>query len=108
MTDVVKKLMYYKITNFEEIDSKIVPKDCFYRPGTENLFKLILYNQVEEAAEILVEDRFLVYHFNESKQTPLIHAIKLGHNTMAKLLVKFGSDVNWRDIMGRSPLYYAV
>ena len=27
---------------------------------------------------------------------------------MAKLLVKFGSDVNWRDIMGRSPLYYAV
>ena len=108
MTDVVKKLMYYKIINFEEIDSKIVPKDSFYRPGTENLFKLILYNQVEEAAEILVEDRFLVYHFNESKQTPLIHAIKLGHNTMAKLLVKFGSDVNWRDIMGRSPLYYAV
>ena len=67
MTDVIKKLSYYRILSFDEIDNTIVPKDSFYRPGTENLFKLILYDKIDEVANILVDDRFLVYHFNESK-----------------------------------------
>jgi ankyrin repeat protein len=49
-----------------------------------------------------------VFQYNESWQTPLILAVKLGHKEITKMLISFGADCNWRDIAGRSPLFYAV
>ena len=56
----------------------------------------------------LQADRFQVFQYNESWQTPLIMAAKLGHIEITKILISFGSDCNWRDIAGRSALFYAV
>jgi ankyrin repeat protein len=35
-------------------------------------------------------------------------ATKLGYHDIVKVLIQFGSDTDWRDISGRSPLFYAV
>ena len=41
-------------------------------------------------------------------QTALHIAVRKGHLDIVKLLVEKGSDVNAKDIAGRTPLWYAI
>jgi hypothetical protein len=86
----------------------MIPRDAFWRDGSKPFFKYVFHNEVNKIFEILKVDRFQVFQYNESWQTPLILAVKHGHKETAKLLISFGADCNWRDIVGRSPLFYAV
>jgi ankyrin repeat protein len=108
MRVVLKNIHYYEVFNFNEIDGGIVPRGSFWRKGSSDFFRLVLYEEVEKVANILVNDRFQVYQYDMSFHTPLFVAVHTRNLSMVKLLIKFGSDVNWRDMAGRSALFYAV
>ena len=57
---------------------------------------------------MLADDRFLVYQHNELRQTPLHVAAKRNHLDIAVLLIRYHSDVNAKDSMGKTPLYFSV
>ena len=108
MKVVLRNIIYYNVVRFDEIDAGIVPRDSYWRKHSVEFFKLVLMKRVSKVAAILDEDRFQVFQYNDSHQTPLLVAADKGSPAMVKLLIKFGSDVNWRDVAGRSALYYAV
>ena len=44
---------------------------------------------------------------SEEKQTALFFAARNGDKAIARALIDFGADVNWRDADGRTPLFHA-
>ena len=63
---IAKLIKYYGIVSLHEIDATILPKTSFHRPGSVEFFKLVEMNKTKEALSVLEEDRFQVFHYNES------------------------------------------
>lgn len=57
---------------------------------------------------MLAIDRFLVYQYDECKQTGLIWAAKRNNTEMVKFLCERFSRVNFQDIAGRTALFFAA
>lgn len=53
------------------------------------------------------KDRFLVYEYDDSKQTPLHWAAWRGQVEVIKALIAKRSNINARDLIGRTPLFHA-
>ena len=54
------------------------------------------------------EDPYIVFQYDDMKQTGLVHAIKRGHVKIMRLLLKHHSRVNFKDEVGKTALNYAV
>ena len=66
-------------------------------------------NELKKVNKLLIEtDPFLVYEFDEMHQSGLIWAVKRNLTSMVRLLLKFHSRVNYRDIAGRTAFTFAV
>ena len=107
LLQVAKNVLYFKIKPGEDC-SNIIPTDCYSRKGSMEFFRVVKRNELSEVRYLLAGDRFLVYQHNEIRQTPLHICAKRNLVEMAQLLIRFNSDVNARDTMGKTPLYYAV
>ena len=53
-------------------------------------------------------DRFLVYEFDETKQTPLHWAAQRGQYDVLLHLLDSKANINAKDIIGRTPLFNAA
>ena len=107
LLQVAKNVLYFKIKPGDDC-TNIIPKDCFSRKGAREFFRAVGRNELSEVRYILTGDRFLVFQHNEIRQTPLHICAKRNLQEMAELLIRFNSDVNARDSMGKTPLYYSV
>ena len=107
LLQVARNIRYFKVKPGEDV-TNIVPKDCYSRKGAAEFFRAVKRNELSEVRYLLAGDRFLVFQHNEIRQTPLHICAKRNLQEMAQLLIRFNSDVNARDSMGKTPLYYTV
>ena len=56
----------------------------------------------------MFNSQFLVFEYDDCFQTGLIWAVKRNLLEMAELLLEKFSRINWRDIGGRTAIYFAV
>ena len=56
----------------------------------------------------LNNNKYLVYDFDNCFMTGLHWACRRNHPGLVKLLLEKGADPNFEDIIGRTPLYYAL
>ena len=73
-----------------------------------DLFKLVLKNDYEKLEEVL--SKCTIEQINEPEKgmkfTPIFFSVLDGAVESAKLLIKYGANVNALDVYGRPPLYY--
>lgn len=89
-------------------DRPIFPHSPYQSPFSKSFLmavKSLNYNKLDK---LLALDRFLVFHFDECRQTGLIWAAKRNHTDMVKYLLQNHSRVNFRDIAGRTALIFAT
>ncbi|CAD8080227.1 unnamed protein product [Paramecium primaurelia] len=90
------------------INHRVYPLTAYSHERSKLFFDLVKSNKLELAHRELQENRYLVYEFDSSKLTPLHHAVIRNHVEMVELLMEYHSDVNRRDILGRTPLFFGI
>ena len=58
--------------------------------------------------EYLFENKFLVYEFDYIYMTALHWSCKRGNIEISKILIEHKCDIDSEDMIGRTPLYFAV
>ena len=81
-----------------------------YQKGNRarNFLRAVSNNNIETVEKLLLKDPMLVYEFDELKQTGLILASKRNYTELALRLVIARSRVNFKDLVGRTALMFAV
>ncbi|CAD8177138.1 unnamed protein product [Paramecium octaurelia] len=95
--------------NLEDlINHRVYPLTAYCHERAKLFFDLVKSNKLELTHRELQENRYLVYEFDSSKLTPLHHAVIRNHVEMVELLLEYHADVNRRDILGRTPLFFGI
>ncbi|CAD8099744.1 unnamed protein product [Paramecium sonneborni] len=95
--------------NLEDlIQHRVYPLVAYSNERAKLFFDLVKSNKLELTHRELQENRYLVYEFDSSKLTPLHHAVIRNHIEMVELLLEYHADVNRRDILGRTSLFFGI
>ena len=68
----------------------------------------VKFGNIEAVSKMLQAEPLLVFQYDEMQQSGLIWAVKRKNILMARYLLKNFSRVNFRDMMGRTALRFAV
>ncbi|CAD8111125.1 unnamed protein product [Paramecium sonneborni] len=95
--------------NLEDlIQNRVYPLVAYSNDRAKLFFDLVKSNKIELTHRELQENKYLVYEYDSSKLTPLHHAVIRNHVEMVELLLEYHADVNRRDILGRTPLFFGI
>ena len=72
------------------------------------LIKAVKNNDVDETAKLLKNGGNPNYEDPHERKTPLLYATWHNNLEIVKLLVKYGADVNFQNVIGHTPLIYAA
>ena len=90
-------------------ENKLFPNNPFEKGDCVRIFlKHVKSNNLKAVDKMLQNDPMLVFEYDEMNQSGLIWAAKRGHNLMVRMLCKYHSRVNFRDLPGRTALHFAV
>ncbi|KAL4454034.1 hypothetical protein ABPG73_009833 [Tetrahymena malaccensis] len=95
------------ITIKEAIIHKVFERVPFSKPIAEDFFAAVKSNEIQKVQQFLMKDKYLVYQFDNTLQTPLHWAAKRGFLQIAEMLISKNCDIDSRDELGRTPLYFA-
>lgn len=74
----------------------------------KRFIKEVKFGNLEAVNKMLQVEPLLVFQYDEMQQNGLIWAVKRKNILMARFLLKNFSRVNFRDMMGRTALRFAV
>ncbi|EAS01945.2 ankyrin domain protein (macronuclear) [Tetrahymena thermophila SB210] len=100
------KSINVKIEDFSQ--AQIFSSKPFQKKFSYELIQAAKLGDIMKVIECLNENRFLVFDFDYIYQTALHWATKRNHYQIVDILIKNGADVNQKDIMGRTPLFFAL
>jgi hypothetical protein len=89
-------------------DESIWPYMAYQHPNTREFLFLVKGGNYRGVKRLIMHYRFLVFQFDDCKQTGLHWAVKRNDISMVKILCKRFSRVDGKDIVGRTALHYAV
>ncbi|KAL4487638.1 hypothetical protein ABPG72_017427 [Tetrahymena utriculariae] len=104
----VKLLQRLNLKPQDVINNKIFGSKPFEKQRSQEFFACVKANNVEQVSYLLRVDKFLVYDYDFYFMTPLHWACKRGLLKMVQLLLKFNSDLEAEDLVGRTPLFFAI
>ncbi|KAL4437581.1 hypothetical protein ABPG74_017819 [Tetrahymena malaccensis] len=104
----VKLLQRLNINPQDVINNKIFSSRPYEKERSQEFFACVKANNVEQVSYLLRVDKFLVYDYDFYFMTPLHWACKRGLLKMVQLLIKFNSDLEAEDLVGRTPLFFAI
>lgn len=98
-----------------EYPEKIIKIQPIYKPKEpqppkhpKTIFDAIYANNIEKAKEIIKRRKGIVNEYGDSRVLPLQQATKYNRPEIMKLLLENGADINSKDLLGRTPLHYAI
>ena len=74
----------------------------------KHFLKQVKFGNLQMVGKMIQKDPLLVFQFDEMHQTGLIWAVKRNNIIMTRYLLKKFSQVNFRDLAGRTALNFAV
>ena len=89
-------------------DHQIFPHAPHQSKLSKPFLMAVKQSNYETLEQLLLIDRFLVYEYDDCKQTGLIWAAKRNNTEMVTFLCERLSRVNFQDIAGRTALYFAA
>ncbi|KAL4491354.1 hypothetical protein ABPG72_008010 [Tetrahymena utriculariae] len=105
----LKKAFYHlkniKVNIKDLSKTQIFSSKPFQKKFSYELIQAAKLGDIMKVIECLNENRFLVFDFD---YTALHWATKRNHYQIVDMLIKNGADVNSKDIMGRTPLFFAI
>ncbi|KAL4442916.1 hypothetical protein ABPG74_010805 [Tetrahymena malaccensis] len=108
----LKKAFYHlksiKVQIEDLSKTQIFSSKPFQKKFSYELIQAAKLGDIMKVIECLNENRFLVFDFDYIFQTALHWATKRNHYQIVDMLIKNGADVNSKDIMGRTPLFFAL
>lgn len=110
MVDMVKILINKMHISHETINKKkIFPTIPYQRKNSREFLNAVKTNNLAQV-RLLVKytNRFLVFDYDDCRQSGLIWACKSNYTHLAMFLIDNFSRVDWQDISGRTALHFAV
>lgn len=105
---VLKKLHQtrHEITTNKFIS--LFPVKEFQLLKSKQFLAAVKENKIGKARELLKENKYLIYQFDKLKRTALHLAVQNNNQEMVKFLIRHKAFVNDIDLLGNTPLYYAI
>ncbi|KAL4489422.1 hypothetical protein ABPG72_002718 [Tetrahymena utriculariae] len=106
----LKKLKQSKLQleEFCQKKSEIFMEKPLQRLGSFVFFKAVKHNNLVSVKNIISQCRYIIFDFDQKKQTCLHKAAKKGYTDMLEYFISLGADLEFKDIAGRKALYYAI
>ena len=82
--------------------------ESFFRQTSKAFFDAVKEGRVLEVNKLLRKEKYLIYEFDDTRQTPLHWAAIRGQHEVASILIEKKANINAKDIIGRTPLYNAA
>ena len=94
------------------IKNQIFSKNPYQKAYSKELIEAVKTGNIPFIKELLNFNKYLVYDFDnvclkKMKLKPLHWSVKRDNYSISQLLITNNADVNAKDILGRSPLYFA-
>ena len=96
-----------KLTSDILVNKNVFPSTPYFRPKSKFLIECVKKGDIDTIYKLLSKDRFLVYDFDNVKQTCLHWAAKRNKPEIIKVLLHFGAYIDAKDSGNRTPLYLA-
>jgi len=78
------------------IEEVIFPRDAYYSALSRPFLAAVKRNDVMKVVDMITtQERYLVFEFDECRQTGLIWAAKRNHTDMVRILCRLHSRVNF-------------
>lgn len=90
------------------IEHKIFNKVPFEREGSKQFFDYVKNDEYHNVEKMLYRNKYHVYDYDTLFETPLHWAAKRGYLQICRFLIRAHADIDTKDILGKSALYYAV
>eukprot|EP00825_Cyclidium_porcatum_P051540 TRINITY_DN9516_c0_g1_i2.p1 TRINITY_DN9516_c0_g1~~TRINITY_DN9516_c0_g1_i2.p1 ORF type:complete len:377 (+),score=58.27 TRINITY_DN9516_c0_g1_i2:753-1883(+) len=101
-------LLKVKVTPSQLLTKQVFSTIPFQKEGSRILIQAAKHGKQEIVEQLLKQNEYLVFDFDNIFMTSLHWASKRGHANIVQLLMEYGADVDATDIIGRSPLYFAI
>lgn len=108
LKNFLRKLIKLKINKDDFFTKKIFSEKPYEKKYSREFIDACKDNNVSAIRKLLKKDKYLVYDFDWCRLTGLHWACTFGYGDVAELLCKNFADVEFRDTLGRTPLYFAI
>jgi len=106
----LKKMKTLKVTPQELLDwPEIFKAEAYAQRGSKAFLEAAKLGRFDEMQELVEKyNRYLIYTFDNVQMTALHFAAKKGSIEIVSFLVGLGANVDAKDMIGRTPLYFAI
>ncbi|KAL4493423.1 hypothetical protein ABPG72_007431 [Tetrahymena utriculariae] len=108
LKEALKYLFKLKITPSEISSYQVFSTKPYQKKGSYELISYSKKGDTDLVRDLTMENKYLVYDFDYVYMTALHWACKRGHCQVAGMLIQQGADVDAKDLIGRTPLYFAI
>lgn len=105
----LRKIEWFHINLDDAVKHKLFPKvGDPPHPWLQKFLMAIKSNDRDRVMDIINADRYIVYHSDCAGMTGLHWAALRENDTLVELLLKSNADPMQYDVLGHTPLYFAV
>ena len=104
----INKLIKLKIPREDFFSMPVFSHKPYEKELSRKFIDACKDNEIDTIKELLKKDRYLVYDFDYIGLTGLHWGCKFGHGDQAEIQCQANADVEARDTLGRTPLYFAI
>ncbi len=81
------------------IDDQVIPEKPYERPGSQKFFNAVKAGDLKIVEQLLRQNRYYVYDFDNINQTALHWAAKRNYPQVCDVLLENGAIVNAMDVV---------
>lgn len=108
LLETLNSLKRMKLTPRIVINEPVFTAEPYGRADSQRLFQAIKAGNIKVVKKLLAKNRYLIHDFDNIHQKPLHWAARYEKLAIVKLLLDAGADIDAKDLIGRTPIYFAL